>query len=182
MAEQHERDNDNVEGDLNPGVSRAHRRKRNRRWFNVALALVLLAAGATMDASLMPPWGPLARRPELVGATFARCSAGSHDYACVWDGDSLRLGSRNVRLTGIDAPGARSVKCPTEQAIAERATQRLLQMVNQGPFELVAHRFDTMDKQGRELMVARRGELDFGKQLISEGLAHRYYGIRRGWC
>lgn len=171
-------DDDNI----NPGIERARRRKRNRRWFNVLLALVLLIVGASMDASLIPPWGPLARQPELVGATFARCNAGVHDYACVWDGDSLRLGDRNVRLTGIDAPGARSAKCPTEQAIAERATLRLLQLVNQGPFELVAHRFDTHDRQGRELMVARRGDLDFGKQLIREGLAHRYFGIRRSWC
>lgn len=171
-----------ADNEHNMGIERAARRKRNKRILNVALALVLLIAGASMDASLIPPWGPLALRPERVGATFARCNAGTNDYACVWDGDSLRLGDRNVRLTGIDAPGARSAKCPVEQAIAERATVRLLQLVNQGPFELVAHRFDTMDKQGRELMVARRGDVDFGKQLMSEGLAHRYYGIRRGWC
>ena len=168
--------------ELNSGIDRVARRKRNKRIVNVALALVLLFAGASMDALLIPPWGPLALRPERVGATFARCNAGVPDYACVWDGDSLRLGERNVRLTGIDAPGAKSAKCPAEQAIAARATARLLQLVNQGPFELVAHRFDTHDRQGRELMVARRGDVDFGKQLMSEGLAHRYYGIRRGWC
>lgn len=167
---------------INLGIERASRRKRNRRLLNVALGLVMLFAGASMDASLIPPWGPLALHPEQVGATFARCNSGVHDYACVWDGDSLRLGDRNVRLTGIDAPGARSPKCPVEQAIAERATVRLLQLVNQGRFELVAHRFDSHDKQGRELMVARRGDVDFGKLLISEGLAHRYYGIRRSWC
>ena len=87
-----------------------------------------------------------------------------------------------ISEASIDAPGARSAKCPTEQAIAERATLRLLQLVNQGPFELVAHRFDSHDREGRELMVARRGDLDFGKQLIREGLAHRYFGIRRSWC
>ena len=79
-----------ADNEHNMGIERAARRKRNKRILNVALALVLLIAGASMDASLIPPWGPLALRPERVGATFARCNAGTNDYACVWDGDSLR--------------------------------------------------------------------------------------------
>ena len=47
---------------------------------------------------------------------------------------------------------------------------------------MVAHRFDTNDKFGRELMLARRGDVDLGRQMIDEGLAHRYYGFKRSWC
>ena len=171
-------DDDNI----NPGIERARRRKRNRRWFNVLLALVLLIVGASMDASLIPPWGPLARQPELVGATFARCNAGTHDYACVADGDSIRLGERRVRLVGIDAPEIGKAKCAAERALGERAADRLVVLLNQGRFDMIAHRFDTTDKFGRELMLARRGDVDLGRQMIDEGLAHRYYGFKRSWC
>ena len=171
-----------METAYNPGVERVAKRKRRQRLAQIGLALILLIAGASMDASLIPPRWPLARHPEQVGATFARCNAGTHDYACVADGDSIRLGERRVRLVGIDAPEIGKAKCAAERALGERAADRLVVLLNQGRFDMIAHRFDTNDKFGRELMLARRGDVDLGRQMIDEGLAHRYYGFKRSWC
>ena len=171
-----------METAYNAGVERAAKRKRRQRLAQIGLALILLIAGASMDASLIPPWGPLARHPEQVGATFTRCNAGTADYACVADGDSIRLGERRVRLVGVDAPEIGKAKCPAERALGERAADRLVVLLNQGRFDMIAHRFDTNDKFGRELMLARRGDVDLGRQMIDEGLAHRYYGFKRSWC
>lgn len=164
------------------GIERAAKRKRRQRLAQVALALGLLVVGASMDASLISPRWPLARQPEQVGATFVRCHAGVASYACVVDGNSIHLGQRKVRLTGIDAPEIGDAKCAAERQLGERAANRLVTLLNQGRFELVEHRFDTGDRFGRELRVARRGGIDLGRQLIGEGLAHRYLGFKRGWC
>lgn len=166
----------------NPGVERAVKRKRRQRMAQIALALGLIVVGASMDAALISPRWPLARPPEQVGATFVRCDAGIPSYACVVDGDSIHLGQRKVRLTGIDAPEIGEAKCAAERALGDRAANRLVELLNLGRFELVEHRFDTGDRFNRELRVARRGDVDLGRQLIGEGLAHRYLGFKRGWC
>ena len=98
------------------------------------------------------------------------------------DGDTIRLGQRRVRLIGIDAPELAEAQCPAERALGERAADRLLALVNQGEFDLVGHRFNNRDARGRDLRIARRGGVSFGKQLTNEGLARRYFGSKRSWC
>jgi len=144
------------------------------------LAPLLLLGGALLDPSLIQPIGPLAAT-ERVSATFTACGPG-RGPACVIDGDTFKLGDRKIRITGIDAPELAAPRCPAEAALARRAADRLLMLLNQGPFDMVAHRLQREDRNGRDLMVIRRGGSSIGAQLIDEGLAHRYIGSKRSWC
>ena len=47
---------------------------------------------------------------------------------------------------------------------------------------MVAHRLQREDRNGRDLMVIRRNGKSIGRQLMDEGLAHRYIGSKRSWC
>lgn len=154
-------------------------RRDIRRWLLVVP--LLLIVGALLDPSLIGPVGPLAARPERVTASFTACGPG-RGPACVVDGDSFKLGDRSIRITGIDAPELATPKCPAELALARRAADRLRSLLNEGEFEMIAHRLQQQDRHGRDLMVIRRGDRSIGSQLIDEGLAHRYIGSKRSWC
>lgn len=154
-------------------------RRDIRRWLLVVP--VLLIVGALLDPSLIGPVGPLAARPERVATSFTACGPG-RGPACVVDGDTFKLGDRKIRITGIDAPELMAPKCPAEAALAKRAADRLRVLLNQGEFEMIAHRLQQQDRHGRDLMVIRRGDRSIGSQLIDEGLAHRYIGSKRSWC
>src|SRR5688572_15968729 len=95
----------------------AEKRRRGRLLSAFAISLLVLA-GALLDPQIIAPFGPLATRGERVGATFTRCGQGS-SFACVVDGDTIRLGDRRVRLLGIDAPELTAARCPGEKALAE---------------------------------------------------------------
>jgi micrococcal nuclease len=156
--------------------------KPTRRGVRQAVVLVplLALAGALFDPSLIAPFGPLADREEVT-ATFTKCGPG-RGIACVIDGDSFKLGDRKVRIVGIDAPELIEPRCPQEAALAPRSADRLLSLLNQGPFDMVAHRLHRQDRYGRDLMVLERNGNSIGKQLINEDLAHRYFGAKRSWC
>ncbi|HXG82035.1 MAG TPA: thermonuclease family protein [Sphingomicrobium sp.] len=157
--------------------------KPGRRDIRLWLLLVplLLLAGALLDPSLIGPVGPFADQPERVATKFTACGPG-RGAACVIDGDTFKLGDRKIRITGIDAPELAEPRCPAEAALARRSADRLLVLLNQGPFEMIAHRLQRQDRHGRDLMVIRRGDASIGAQMIDEGLAHRYIGSKRGWC
>lgn len=157
--------------------------KPTRSGMRRALWLVplLLLAGALLDPSLIPPFGPIAAPPERVSTKFTLCRSGGSP-ACVIDGDTFRLGDRSIRITGIDAPEQASPRCPAEAALARRATDRLLALLNQGTFDMIAHRLQRQDRHGRDLMIIERNGQSIGGQLVSEGLAHRYIGAKRSWC
>lgn len=142
---------------------------------------ILLLGGALLDPSLLPPVGPLAAAPERVSSRFTHCGPG-RGPACVVDGDTFKLGDRKIRITGIDAPELAVPQCPGEAALARRSADRLRQLLNQGEFEMIAHRLQRQDRHGRDLMVIRRNGESVGATLIDEGLAHRYIGSKRSWC
>ena len=159
-----------------PSFKPKQRDVRQLLWF----APLLLIGGALLDPSLIAPFAPLAAT-ERVSATFTPCGPG-RGSACVIDGDTFKLGDRKIRIIGIDAPELASPRCPAEAALARRASDRLLQLLNQGPFDMVAHRLQREDRNGRDLMVIRRGGVSIGATLMEEGLAHRYIGSKRSWC
>ena len=159
-----------------PSFKPQRRDVRQLLWF----APLLLLVGALLDPSLIGPIGPLAAT-ERVTATFTPCGPG-REPACVIDGDTFKLGDRKIRITGIDAPELTAPRCPAEAALARRAADRLLVLLNEGPFDMVAHRLQREDRNGRDLMVIRRNGKSIGRQLIDEGLAHRYIGSKRSWC
>ena len=90
-----------------------------------------------MDPALVDPPALLSSEPERVSETFSRCGIG-RAHACVIDGDTFKLGKRKVRIIGIDAPETHPARCPQEARLGEQATARLRELLNQGPFEMVA--------------------------------------------
>ena len=151
------------------------------------------------------PWQPLAalvgvagalwiaaeRYPDLTnrhgggvlngGGTFMLC-AGASQQNCVIDGDTIRYGGIKIRLADIDAPEVFSPKCASEAARGQRATRRLLELINAGPFQLVRSGGRDEDRYGRKLRTLERGGRSLGDMLIAEGLARRWDGARRSWC
>ena len=159
------------------------------RWW---LALIVLAALWVLyrNAIAFDPPAFLEGEPVAIDGTFTRCGAGRGPL-CVVDGDTLNIGTRHVRLVGIDAPEVRA-RCPAEALGAERATAVLQRWVNAAPFELVPRLDSPTDKWGRELMTARRTVLGgsggaraetAAEVLIEAGVARPYLGdARAGWC
>ena len=123
--------------------------------------------------------------PEAIDERFTRCGPG-RGYACVIDGDTFKLGKRKIRIVGIDAPEIQG-ECPAETALAERATQRLQDLLNQGPFSMTGRIGDMRDRYGRDLRTIERVRRDGTVQSIADdmrqaGFAHRYTGFKWGWC
>ena len=97
------------------------------------------------------------------------------------DGDTFWLNGEKVRLTDINAPETHSAGCPAEQVLGDKATRRLIVLLNSGPFSLETEGRAT-DRYGRSLRVATRGGRSLGQQLVSEGLAEPWRGKRSDWC
>lgn len=151
-----------------------------------ALAAVLIGIWVGMDPALVDPPALLSTEPERISETFSRCGAG-RSHACVVDGDTFRIGKRRVRIIGIDAPETHPARCPEEARLGEQATTRLQELLNQGPFELVAPAYGSHDKYGRDLRTVQRKRADGSYQSIASemresGLAHRYTGFKTSWC
>lgn len=155
--------------------------KRRDVRYLLLFAPLLLIGGALLDPSLIEPVGPFADQPEEVATSFTRCGPG-RGPACVVDGDTFKLGERRIRITGIDAPELAAPRCAAEATLARRSADRLRDLLNQGPFAMVAHRLQRQDRHGRDLMVIRRNGKSIGALLREEGLAHRYIGSKRSWC
>jgi micrococcal nuclease len=122
---------------------------------------------------------PLAARKT--SKRFSLCS-GPVRVTCVVDGDTLWLDGTKIRIADIDTPEVSNPKCKSEKALGDRATRRLLQLVNQGPFEVQAWPDRDEDKHGRKLRVLVRGGRSLGDILVREGLARTWTGRRQPWC
>jgi endonuclease YncB( thermonuclease family) len=154
---------------------------------------------------LRPPWQPLAILAAVAGSlwfaaephrnlmsadgalamngsgVFALC-IGASERNCVIDGDTIRYGGTKIRLEDIDAPEVFSPRCASEAARGRRATRRLLELINAGPFELVRTGDHEHDRYGRTLRTIERGGRSLGDTLVAEGLARRWDGARHSWC
>ncbi|MEQ1497385.1 MAG: thermonuclease family protein [Novosphingobium sp.] len=116
----------------------------------------------------------------LAAATFTLCSDAPR-INCVVDGDTFWLGGEKVRIADINAPETHQAGCLAERELGKRATLRLAQLLNAGPFELAVKGRST-DRYGRALRVIKRGDRSLGAQLVSEGLAEPWRGRRSDWC
>jgi endonuclease YncB( thermonuclease family) len=112
--------------------------------------------------------------------TFQLC-VGASQQNCVIDGDTIRYRGVKIRLEDIDAPEVFSPRCSSEAKLGRRAAERLLDLMNAGPFQLVGGGRDE-DRYGRKLRVIERAGRSVGDTLIAEGLARRWDGARRSWC
>ena len=113
----------------------------------------------------------------LLAAALAVCGPGPRDH-CVHDGDTLWFEGEKIRIADIDTPELNG-DCPSERALAVRARQRLIVLLNAGSFEI--ERSGT-DRYGRTLAVLHRSGRSIGDQLVSEGLARTWSGRREPWC
>ena len=171
-----------------PWIRRRRGRLADAPWPPLA-ALVAVAGLLWVGAALHPNGGMEQRLGGWVGsgasatgasANFVLC-AGASRANCVVDGDTIRYGGVKIRLADIDAPEVFSPKCPSEAARGRRATQRLLELMNAGPFQVVSGSRDE-DRYGRKLRTIVRAGRSVGDVLIAEGLARRWDGARRSWC
>jgi len=108
--------------------------------------------------------------------------SGAKRYHCVVDGDTIWNQGIKIRVADIDTPEVSEPKCASEAALGARATRRLLQLVNAGPFELHGWPGRDEDKYGRKLRVLVRNGRSLGDILVSEGLARTWTGGRQPWC
>ena len=119
---------------------------------------------------IIPGWG-----------RFAPCHRWNH-YRCVIDGDTIRYSGLTIRLGDIDAPETHEPKCRSELELGERATNRLIELLNAGAFEVARKGGQDEDHYGRKLRVIEREGHSLGDVLITEGLARRWDGERHSWC
>jgi len=136
------------------------------------LAIGALIGMVIWFPGLVPDW--------LSTEHFFLCHTGS-GWNCVVDGDTIHYHVTTIRIADIDAPETHPPRCDTEAELGRRATQRLQELLNQGPFTLTAIDRDE-DQYGRKLRVVMRGGDSLGLQLVNEGLARRWTGSRRPWC
>lgn len=112
---------------------------------------------------------------------YSLCSGGVRHH-CVVDGDTIWHQGTKIRIADIDTPEVSEPRCPSEAALGAKATKRLLQLVNLGPFELHSWPGRDEDKYGRKLRVLVRDGRSLGDILVSEGLARTWSGRRQPWC
>ncbi|GEC34042.1 membrane protein [Sinorhizobium fredii USDA 205] len=113
-------------------------------------------------------------------ASFSRCGIIKRD--CVVDGDTLYVAGEKIRVADIDTPETSEPKCASEKALGERATERFIELVNAGAFEMRAWQGRDEDQYGRKLRVLVRDGRSLGDILVSEGLARTWSGRREPWC
>ncbi|MGR9352721.1 thermonuclease family protein [Rhizobium leguminosarum] len=118
---------------------------------------------------------------DIVQAAYQRCGTGPR-VNCIVDGDTLWNDGVKIRIADIDTPEISHTHCAAEKALGERATVRLMELVNDGPFHILAWRNRDKDRNGRELRVLVRGGRSLGDILVSEGLARTWTGRRQPWC
>ena len=142
------------------------------------LALVgVVGVGAVIGLSIP---GGKAAQGESYSASFSICHMGGGTN-CVVDGDTAWINGTKVRIADIDAPETHSPRCASEAALGNRATVRMAELINAGPFEMASADRDE-DRYGRKLRILMRDGRSLGDQLVSEGLARPYAGGRKPWC
>lgn len=116
-----------------------------------------------------------------INILFQKCDISSR-AACVVDGDTIWLDGQKIRIADIDTPEVSEPKCSSESVLGKRATERMLELINDGPFELHAWPGRHTDRYGRKLRVLIRDGRSLGDILVSEGLARTWSGRREPWC
>ncbi|MBX5111984.1 thermonuclease family protein [Rhizobium lentis] len=151
------------------------RPKRNPSSPTALIAVVSVAAAlAAVYTYFSLPGSP------AHASAFARC--GIIRQNCVVDGDTLYVSGEKIRVADIDTPEISEPKCASEKALGERATERFIELVNAGPFQMQAWPERDEDKYGRKLRVLVRDGRSLGDILVSEGLARTWIGRREPWC
>ena len=118
--------------------------------------------------------------PPASARPFERCQRGS-SADCVVDGDTFWLSGEKIRIADIDTPETHQARCVAEWEQGERATRRLLALLNAGTFSLQPIAREK-DRYGRTLRLVSRDGRSLGATLVAEGLARPWTGSRQPWC
>lgn len=117
---------------------------------------------------------------HLVSAQFSICGSGRR-ISCVVDGDTFWLDGTKYRIADLNTPEVSNPSCPQEAALGQRATTRLVSLLNAAPFTLGDYERDE-DQYGRKLRIVERNGRSIADTMIAEGLAHPWRGKRESWC
>ena len=98
------------------------------------------------------------------------------------DGDTFWFGGLEYQLADANAPEFEGAKCPAESAQGALAAQRLVALMNEGPFEIVPLEGSSTGPRGQRLRVLMREGQSFGARLIEEGFAQPWTDYERFWC
>ena len=161
----------------------------------VVALMVVMAAGVRERAAIQHALGGDPARIHLVAGphdheqgVFAPCRGG-HRFTCVIDGDTIWYRGTKIRVADINAPEISEPACDAELDLGDKATVRMTELLNEGPFSLVPLRGRDgrpdgrdADVYGRKLRTIMRGGQSLGGVLVAEGLAERWVGFRRDWC
>lgn len=139
--------------------------------FAAAVAPLALGTSPSTDTAAVPR-APMHR--------FDICAPGPR-VTCVVDGDTFWLEGTKIRIADINTPETSQPSCAAEAALGKRATRRLVELLNAGPFELEVQGRET-DRYGRALRVVTRKGRSLGAVLEAEGLAEHWKGRRGDWC
>ncbi|WP_373683232.1 thermonuclease family protein [Rhizobium leguminosarum] len=112
---------------------------------------------------------------------YQRCGTGPR-VNCIVDGDTLWNDGVKIRVADIDTPEVSEPRCAAEKALGDRATVRLMELVNAGQFQMHSRPGHDEDKYGRKLRVLVRDGRSLGDILVSERLARTWTGRRQPWC
>ena len=152
------------------------------RLFRLLLFIVGAVAAALFAAHLLGiDISHHSRGTRVASVRFTLCSRANR-VNCVVDGDTIHYEGGIIRIEDIDTPETHGPKCASERALGLRATYRMLDLVNAGPFEIVQRGRRDTDKYRRKLRSLERNGRSLGDILIAEGLARRWDGARHGWC
>lgn len=124
--------------------------------------------------------GPPPEAEDRTPGNRSAISVAHPSGVAVIDGDTFRLNGVKIRIADIDTPEVNG-RCASETALAAEATQRMGELLAQGPFQLHPVERDE-DRYGRKLRVVTRGGRSLGDQLVSEGLARTWTARREPWC
>jgi endonuclease YncB( thermonuclease family) len=176
-------------------ANRKQSRKGEPRWFKVTLVALPLAAASAVfmfdgpppaEAVVLPVQSqpavtmPVVAAPaDLASGSFAKCN--DNGWNCVVDGDTIRYEGVKIRIADINTPETFEARCPSERALGNRATERMIDLLNPGNFSLEPVDRE-VDQYGRTLRVITRNGESLGDTLVDEGLAERWNGQRRQWC
>jgi micrococcal nuclease len=131
------------------------------------------------SGEIAPALASTAQGHEFTGQ-FQTC--GRERITCVVDGDTIWLNGQKIRIADIDTPEVSHPKCRQELVLGIAATQRLVELLNQGSFSVIKAGDRDEDRYGRKLRIIVRGNSSIGDQLVREGLAHSWVGHKKPWC
>jgi endonuclease YncB( thermonuclease family) len=137
----------------------------------------MMGVAMAAAAILLPMPSPQTRSTQ---ARFGLCFTGGGQN-CVVDGDTFWSDGVDIRVADIDAPETHPPRCASEADLGKRATSRLQELLNEGPFTLQAFERDK-DQYGRTLRLVMRNGDSLGMRLVHEGLARPWTGSRKSWC